>query len=316
MQKQNITKIGTADMSREQWLLQRRRSIGGSDAAAVMGVSAYKSPYALWAEKSGRIIPSDFSGKEAVREGNDLEDYVARRWMEATGKKLHRARCFFYNDAYPYAHANVDRMVVGERAGFEAKTTSDYGILQQCRDGHYPEAWRLQMMHYMMVTGREKWYLGVLCLGKGFFTFELCRDEAAIAALAQAEQQFWQHVVDGIPPQVDGSESTMEALQQILGESRAGVVIDLSDVGHHVTDYVNLGEDIKKLTARQNDHRARIMEYMGDAEKGTYADVTVSFKSQSRSTFDRKEFEAVNGVIGSEFFKHSMSRPFKVTVRR
>ena len=316
MNKSKITKVSTAEMSREQWLLQRRKSIGGSDAAAVMGVSAYKSPYALWAEKSGKITPSDISGKEAVREGNDLEDYVARRWMEATGKKLVRARSFYYNTAYPFAHANVDRMVVGERAGFEAKTTSDYSILQQCRDGRYPEAWRLQMLHYMMVTGRDKWYLGVLCLGKGFFTFELERDEAAIAALAEAEQRFWQHVIDGTSPRVDGSDSTLEALQQILGDSKAGIVVDLSDVGHHVTDFVHLSEEIKKLTDRQNVHRAEIMDFMGAAEKGTYADVTVSFKSQSRSTFDRKSFEAANGAIGSEFFKVSTSRPFKVTVRK
>lgn len=316
MKKQRIKKISTVDMSREEWLAQRRKSVGGSDAAAVMGVSAYKSPYALWAEKSGKITPSDISGKEAVREGNDLEEYVARRWMEATGKRLVRARYFYYNTAYPFAHANVDRMVVGERAGFEAKTTSDYGILQQCRDGRYPEAWRLQMLHYMMVTGRDKWYLGVLCLGKGFFTFELQRDEAAIAALAQAEARFWQHVTDGTPPKVDGSDSTLEALQQILGDSQKGLMIDLTDVGHHVTDFVNLGEEIKRLTDKQNAHRAQIMEFMGDAEKGTYADVTVSFKTQSRSTFDRKAFEAVNGVIGSEFFKQSSARPFKVSVRK
>lgn len=316
MEKQKITKISTADMTREQWLTQRRKSIGGSDAAAVMGVSPYKSPYALWAEKTGKITPSDISGKEAVREGNDLEDYVARRWMEATGKRLVRARYFYYNAAYPFAHANVDRMVVGERAGFEAKTTSDYAILQQCRDGRYPEAWRLQMLHYMMVTGRDKWYLGVLCLGKGFFTFELQRDEAAIDALAEAEARFWQHVIDGTSPRVDGSESTLEALLQILGVSHGGVVVDLTDVGHHVTDFVNLGEEIKKLTDKQNTHRAQIMDFMGDAEKGTYADVTVSFKTQNRATFDRKAYEAANGVIGSEFFRQSTSRPFKVSVRR
>ena len=315
MEKQKIKKLSTADMTREQWLAQRRKSIGGSDTAAVMGISPYKSPYALWAEKTGKITPADISGREAVREGSDLEDYVAQRWTEVTGKKLVRARCFYYNSAYPFAHANADRMVVGESAGFEAKTTSDYEIFRQCRDGRYPEAWRLQMLHYMMVTGRDRWHLGVLCFGKGFFTFELQRDEAAIAALAQAEQRFWQHVTDGTPPKVDGSESTLEALQQILGDSMGGVA-DLTDIGHHVTDYVSLGEEIKKLTARQNVHRACIMDFMGAAERGTYGDVTVSFKTQNRATFDRKAFEAANGTIGSEYFKVSTARPFKVTVRK
>ena len=315
MNKQTIKKISTSGLTREQWLALRRKSIGGSDAAAVMGISAYKSPYALWAEKTGKVTPADISGKEAVREGNDLEDYVAQRWTEVTGKKLRHANCMFYNSAYPYAHANVDRMVVGESAGFEAKTTTDFAILQQLRHGRYPDAWRLQMLHYMMVTGKQRWELGVLCFGKGFFTFTLERDEAAIAALAAAEERFWQHVTDGTPPKVDGSVATLEALSEILGSS-VPETRDLSEIGHHVTDFVVLDEKIKALTGQQNAHKAEIMQFMGDAERGTYGDVSVSFKTQSRSSFDRKAFEAENGAIDPAFFRHSTTRPFKVSVRK
>ena len=314
MAEQKLTKISTADMPHAEWLALRRKSIGGSDAAAVMGASPYKSPYALWAEKVGRITPGDISSREAVRLGRDLEDYVADRWTEDTGKRLRRARCVFYNSAYPFAHANVDRLVVGENAGFEAKTTSDYGVLQQCREGRYPDTWRLQMLHYMMVTGRERWYLGVLCFGRGFFCFELLRDEAAIAALAEAEQKFWDCVERECPPVVDGSESTLEALRAVLGDSD-GSAVALDEVGHHVTDYVTLGEQIKALTGKQDAHKAAIMAHMGAAEKGVYGDVTVSFKSQRRASFDRKAFEAVNGAIDPAFLRESVTRPFKVTVR-
>ena len=313
--KQTIKKISTNNLSREQWLALRRKSIGGSDAAAVMGISPYKSPYALWAEKTGKVNPGDISDREAVREGNDLEDYVAKRWMEDTGKKLRQANCMFYNSAYPYAHANVDRMVVGESAGFEAKTTTDYRILQQLRQGRYPDAWRLQMLHYMMVTGRQRWYLGVLCFGKGFFTFTLDRDEAAISALAAVEERFWQYVTDGTPPKVDGSDSTLAALAELLAAS-VSETKDLSDIGHHVTDYVVLEEKIKALTKEQNGHKAEIMQFMGQAERGTYGDVSVSFKTQNRSSFDRKAFEDANGAIDPRFFRHSSSRPFKVSVRK
>ena len=112
-----VTKVSTTKMSREEWLERRRSSIGGSDTAALLGLDSYNSPYSLWCEKTGKIIPEDISDKEAVRLGNDLEDYVARRWMEATGKKVRKDNHILYNDQYPYAHANIDRAVVGENAG-------------------------------------------------------------------------------------------------------------------------------------------------------------------------------------------------------
>ena len=103
-----ITKISTVDMDREMWLSKRRGSIGGSDAAAVLGLDTFRSPYALWCEKTGRIVPEDIGDREAVRLGLDLEQYVARRWMEQTGRKVRRDNHMIYNSRYPFAHANID----------------------------------------------------------------------------------------------------------------------------------------------------------------------------------------------------------------
>ena len=82
-----ITKVSTKTMSHEEWLEKRRLSIGGSDAGTLLGLNPYSSPYALWTEKTGKVIPEDISDKEAVRLGNDLEQYVADRFTEKTGKK-------------------------------------------------------------------------------------------------------------------------------------------------------------------------------------------------------------------------------------
>ena len=223
-----ITKVSTKDMSHEAWLERRRLSIGGSDAGALLGLNQYTSPYALWCEKTGKIKPEDLSDKEAVRLGNDLEQYVAERWMEKTGKKVRKSNCFIYNSEYPFAHANIDRDVIGEPAGLECKTTSSWEILQQCKEGNDPDTWYAQITHYMMVTGAKRWYLGVLDLGRGFYEFTIERNEAEIAALAAAEEEFWQKVKNNIPPALDGSEATETALRTILGDSRPGQGADLS----------------------------------------------------------------------------------------
>lgn len=311
-----ITKVSTKDMPHEEWLERRRKSIGGSDAGAVLGLNKYTSPYALWAEKTGAVIPDDISDKESVRLGNDLEEYVAQRWMEATGKKLRKDNHIYTNTDYPFAHANIDRAVVGEKAGFEAKTTSSWDIVQQCREGNYPDTWYTQMVHYMMVTGLERWYLGVLCLGKGFYEFTIERDEAEIAALAAEEERFWNHVVTNTPPALDGAESTTEALTVILGDSNPGSSVDLAGVSSYLSMYQRTKEQLDKLQTELDEYKNHIMQYMGNAEKGSYGDVSISYKSQSRKTFDRKAFEAANGKIPDCYFKESTSRPFKVTVKK
>lgn len=68
----DILKVSTKGMSREDWLRQRRKSIGGSDAAAIVGLSVWASPYSLWAEKTGKL--PDKADNEAMRQGRDLED--------------------------------------------------------------------------------------------------------------------------------------------------------------------------------------------------------------------------------------------------
>lgn len=310
-----VTKVSTKDMPRSEWLERRRLTIGGSDAGALMGLNKFKPPYSLWAEKTGKLVPEDISDQEAVRLGNDLEQYVADRFTEATGKKLRRENNFLYNSEYPFAHANIDRAVSGEPdAGFEAKTTSSFEILHQCQAGQYPDAWYCQVTHYMMVTGAKRWYLGVLALGHGFFWFTIERDEAEIAALAQIEADFYESVRTNTPPAIDGSASTEEAIKAIYQESEAETVCDLGGVADHVKLYILLDKRIKEMEADRQEHQSAIMSYMESAESGVTDNVKITWKSQHRKTFDRKKFEAEHGSIPEEYFKESVSRPFKLKI--
>lgn len=311
-----VSKVSTKSMSREEWLEARRRSIGGSDAACILGLNEYKSAYALWCEKTGKLVPEDISDKEAVRLGNDLEQYVAERFTEATGKKVQRCNFILYNSEYPFAHANPDRMVIGENAGLECKTTSSWEIAAKLRSGEIPSHWYCQMVHYMMVTGAQRWYLGVLVFGVGFFHFTVERSNAEIASLDFAERSFWDGVCNDSPPALDGTEATTEAIKTIYAESTPGASVDLTAVGYHVDAYNALGEQIRELQTAQEEHANAIRDFMGTAEKGSYRNTSVSWKSGTRSTFDRKKFEAVNGKIPDEFYKTTESRSFRVTVKK
>lgn len=86
-------------LTREEWLAERRKGIGGSDAAAIIGMNHYVTPYMLWADKTGQLPEQE--DNEAMRQGRDLEQYVADRFIEATGKRVRRHTAIIRNPAYP-----------------------------------------------------------------------------------------------------------------------------------------------------------------------------------------------------------------------
>lgn len=108
-------KIPTAGMSRQEWLRLRKEGIGGSDAGAVCGLNPYASPMSVYRDKTSD--ETEEKDNEAMRQGRDLEDYAARRFMEATGLKVRRSHVMYKNREHPFMLADVDRLVAGGGRG-------------------------------------------------------------------------------------------------------------------------------------------------------------------------------------------------------
>lgn len=306
----NLIRISTKDMSHEQWLEERRKAIGGSDASSIIGLNPWSSPYTVWADKLGKIPPKE--DNEAMRLGRDLEDYVAQRFSEKTGKKVRRERAILYNKDYPFAHANVDRLIVGEDAGLECKTTSVLN-LKRFKNGSFPDNYYVQCVHYLMVTGCKKWYLGVLVLGEGFYEFTIERDEEEIAALAKSEAEFWEYVRTKTPPQTDGKDSTSKTITLLYPDSKDETV-GLMAYDRDLAEYTALSAQIKALESRRDEVANKVKAYMKEAGKGESERYRVSFTTAERGSFDAKRFAADHADIDlSEYYKKSKYRTFKVT---
>lgn len=306
-----ITKVKTE--SHEEWLKLRSQYIGGSDAAAVIGLNQFSSPYALWAEKTGKV-PS-FEGNLATEVGTYLEDFVAKKFAEETGKKVRKANMSFFNIDYPWAIANIDREVIGEDAGLEIKTTSELN-LKRFKGGDYPANYYAQMTHYLAVTGKQRWYLAVLIGNREFKTFTLERDEAEIAALMKAESEFWELVKNNTPPPVDGSHATTEAIKTIYPESGSSE----ADLFLHRTDidrYMALSEQIKELEGLRDEAANRVKAYLGESGRGECDKYRVSWTSAVRRSFDSKRFaEDHKDIDLSAYYKETSARTFRVSVKK
>lgn len=306
----NLVKVSTVGMSREEWLERRRHTIGGSDASAIIGLNDYSSPYAVWADKLGKLPPKE--DNEPMRLGRDLEDYVAKRFTEKTGKKVRKENAMLYNPQYPFAHADVDRMVVGEDAGLECKTTSILN-LKKFKNGEYPANYYVQCVHYLAVTGCKRWYLGVLVLGEGFHDFVIERDEAEIAALMESEEAFWKYVESQTPPNADGSESTTKTISTIYPTSNDESIVNLETYGASMREYMALSAQIKSLEALRDEQANKIKAFMGESGKGESSSYKVSWSTSARNTFDAKRFAAEHAEIDlSGYYKTSTYRTFKI----
>ena len=306
-----ITKQSTAN--HEEWLALRHKYIGGSDAAAVVGMNAWVSPYTLWAEKTGRL--PGFEGNLATEVGTYLEEFVAQKFAQETGKRVRKSNQSWFNDQYPWAIANIDREIVGEDAGLEIKTTSELN-LKKFKGGEYPANYYVQIVHYLAVTGKQRWYLAVLIGNREFKWFTIERDEDEINALMDAEREFKLCVDNDTPPIADGSSSTADTLTTLYPNSTDDA-IGIGTFENDLDDYFRLKKQLEKITETIDGIANRIKAHLQECERGEGEKYKVSWKTQTRSTFDSKKFIADHPELDvSKYFKTSNSRPFKVTEKK
>lgn len=309
---EGVQRIPTNEMTHDQWLAIRRESIGGSDAAAIAGLNEWASPYSVWADKTGRL--GEQPDNEAMRQGRDLEEYVARRWCETSGKKVKRVNAILRCADYPFAHANVDRWVVGENAGLECKTTSVLR-LKEFRGGKYPDTYYAQCVHYMAVTGADRWHLAVLVMGKDFCSFVIERDQAEIDALMCMEKKFWKHVEQDTPPPVDGTGATTDAIQAIYPEADERAV-DLFGMEPTFALYLQAKDALRESERVVRQYENEIKDHLGASESGSAGRYTATWKNQMRSSFDVRQFSEDHPDIDlSPYYKTSTFRRFTVKER-
>lgn len=305
--------VSTVNMSHEEWIERRRKSIGGSDAAAVVGLNAFVSQYSLWAEKAGKV--PGFSGNLATEVGTYMEEFVAQKFAKETGKRVRRCNNIIYNPDFPFAHVNIDRDIVGEDAGLECKTTDSLNM-KKFKNGEYPSNYYVQCVHSMAITGAKRWYLAVLIGNRDFKIFTIERDENEIAALMEAEKAFWWFVQHDTPPAPDGSSATTETIKALYPESCGGK-INLTAYDTELEQYIRLCRQIKELEAMRDEMANKVKVYMADAKSGESGSYRVSWASSDRKTFDVNRFRADYPDLDlTNYYNVSKARTFRVTERK
>ena len=301
--------ISTLNLNKESWLKYSKQGIGGSDACAVCGLNPYRTAIQVYYDKTSDSIED--VDNEAMRQGRELEEYVAKRFCEASGKKVRRANAMFYDEKNLFMLADVDRMIVGENAGLECKTASPYSE-EKWRDDKIPLSYQLQCYHYMSVCNADSWYIAVLIYGRDFKYYRIERDDEVIENLIRIEKEFWnEYVLKRVIPDPDGSKTADAAIAERFKESRS-ITIPLSGFDERLERRQELLSLLEKIETEKRQIDQELKLYLGDAEIAENEHYRVSWKNFSRSSIDEKRRKAEQPEIYEKYRRETTSRRFTV----
>ena len=319
-----IHKTPIADMDREQWLEERKKTIGGSEIGAILGLNPWQSAYSLWAERTGRI-PA-FDGNLQTKLGTFLEEFVAKLFEETSGKKVQRTNYIYRNDRYPILHASPDRLLVGEDAGLEIKTTSAYNS-GKFRGEDFPGQYYAQAVQYMMVTERRQWYIAVLVGNTDFHIYHLHRDpmdkpafcdgsllveDGEVEALYKEAETFMDCLTRDVPPALDGSDATHDALAAVYAQGGEPPK-QLFGRDGMVERWLELKKQIAALSDEKDEIQNVLCADLGNSEMGSAGAHKVSWKIKAgRQTFDHKAAVAANPALSMYYKTSAPTRAFTI----
>ena len=191
-----------------EWLEFRKTGIGGSDAAAILGLSPFKTNVEVWEEKVGIKAPDDISDKPQVQYGKNAEDLLVKLFaLDYPQYKVKTDKNTVYKRGFMFASLDgeLTDKETGEQGIYEGKTTEIHnGTLMSKWNKQKPDYYYVQILHYLIVTGRQFAYckahirttgangeLEIITRHYPYFRKDLLED---LKYLYLKEKEFWGYV--------------------------------------------------------------------------------------------------------------------------
>jgi putative phage-type endonuclease len=276
--------------TRDEFLASRATGIGGSDIAAVLGLSPYKTPLDIWREKTRRApdVEPDADARERMQWGTVLEAVVANHYSEVTGARVQRINGALRSPRCSVAIANIDRAVVapGSRARWDDATGRVRGAshLLEVKTAHalalngaewgepgtdeVPPSYWLQCQWYLGVTGLERADLAVLFGGQKFRVYQIALDQSIVDGLFAEAADWWaRHVEADMPPEPRTEDEARSLWRShVAGREK---IVDVN-VANAVRELATVKARIAELEGREQELRDAVLPAFGDAEAITY----------------------------------------------
>jgi putative phage-type endonuclease len=329
--------VSTEGLGHQDWLNYRRNGIGGSDAAAIMGVSPFATARDLYFDKKNLKNQNPNEEEEnwvAKKVGHLLEELVAEIFAKKTGLEVYPVHKMFQHPIYPFMLADVDYFIAfpdGTTGILECKTTN-YNCKDKWDDNTIPQNYEYQVRHYMAVMNIDKAYIACLYGNNAneFIIRKIERNALDEEELIQEEQYFWdEYVAKGVePPYTERPDLVLKSLQEHIGAASKGLPEMSLDKGlaKKVEKYLKLADNKKKLEVdkkrieeEQKQLSIPIIEELGKCCNALIEDNGVKYNITYNPTYRtsiKKEqlikLKTLHPDIYDEFVDTSESRTFRV----
>ena len=287
--------------------------IGGSDIAAVLGLSRWKTPLQVWAEKTGNLIPEDIGHKLHVRLGIKLEATVCDLFTEETGKKVARVNEALVHPKYPFLRGMIDRRVVGEKAILEAKTTSSWNAEKWEGDDNIPQDYILQTMFYMELAGAERGYLACLVGNQHFHVKTIERDDKLQKEIIAKAVDFWTRYIEPkiMPTMITSRDA--ETLYSLYPLGDEGEAIELDDTANAIIESLQgMAADEKALKAQIEKSKNELKVMLKDHSWGKTNLYNVTWKNQGANRLDIEKLREELPDVAAKYSSDNPSRVLRV----
>lgn len=294
------------------WLDQRKHGIGGSDVAAIMGLSPWRTPAEVWLEKTGRAEPEDLSDRPHVQRGVDLEAFVGGKFHEKHRTYItRRVNAICQSIERPWAQASLDYEVSEGKSN--GASGYEWGVLEiktsrndaDWADG-IPVYYMTQVQHYLSVTGRKYAWVAVQFDSDWLWEYReyrIERDEEDIAAINAAVDTFWHDYVEkDVMPVLVGTAGEAKGLTDLYAHPTSDSVTDTdAETLQLVSDYQDAADREKKAKADKQAATTKLMAKVGD-HKALYTDTAkVLWVRSDAEKFDSKRFAADHPDLAAEY---------------
>lgn len=266
------------DADRPTWLAARRHGLGASDVAAVLGFSAYRSPWEVWREKTSRNLP-DEEWSDAAQLGTELEPYLlasAERLLADTVTRTDHQ--LYAHPTHPWRLCSPDAHLPWHGAGVQLKTAglaSGHGTPKGWDDDNTPLGYEIQCRWEMHVMGWHRVELVALVANRGLIRRTITRDIALERELVGQVDAWWQHhVAGGVEPPVGEVDNAL--LSALYPRPDVGRTVTLGPDGVDAWSGYRRAQEAEARARREKEAcGARLKHELGEAELGQTADGTL-----------------------------------------
>jgi len=295
--------------SRDEWLALRKPYLGGSDIAAMLGLSPWRTPYQLWAEKTGRVVDDKPKNQLALDLGSHDEEFMAKRYQATTGRIVRNFGYMICDDVH-HVCADIDRLVVPDEAKVAAyhdeirtDTLLEVKTSKYVWDEEVPAYYQTQVQTYLALTGCVHADMAVLfrepTLTDRYPRVE--RNDGQIDLILAKAKEWWErHVLADVAPDPIDEEDCRRKFShsrggtEIVATPRIMEVIEILKSAQARADKAE--EDVGKC-------RAEIFAHMGEADTLMSADNPALKVATWRSGKDREttDWKATLAAVLEEY---------------